>query len=188
MSSIVLIGPRCVGKTEIGRKLSAELGIPFVDADEQFTETYGTIASFHARYGWSEFRKLETEVLEGICYRNRDTRTVLAPGGGAVAHDQGDNFRNRNVIAVRAFGRVVYLLPSLDLEESASILANREASDPNSVSNRPSLGNVRSLLEKRHPLYMNVAHHIELTGTKSVDDIANTLLPSFRPALQHYSA
>lgn len=188
MNSIILIGPRCVGKTEVGKVLARELEIPIVDADERFTSAYGTIRVFQARYGWPEFRKRESEVLEGICHRYGGTRVVLTPGGGAVAHDQGDFYREKNKRILKDFGQVIYLLPSLDLEESAKILANREVDDTNSVNNRPSLGNVEALLRERHPHYQKVAHQIMVTGAKSVAEIANELLPSFRPALSYDNA
>ena len=186
MASIVLIGPRCVGKTEVGKVLVEELGMPLVDADQRFTERYGNITNFVDTYGWPEFRKAESEILEEICFMYRRDRIVLTPGGGAVAHDQGEFYREKNERVLRQFGQVIYLLPSLDLEESARVLLSRESSDPNSASNRPSLGNVKDLLEKRHPLYKQAAHIVVVTGTKSVAEIANELLPLFRPVLSSY--
>jgi len=55
--SIVLIGMMGVGKSSIGRRLGARLGIPFIDADAEIEKAAGmSIADIFARHGEAAFR------------------------------------------------------------------------------------------------------------------------------------
>ena len=50
--SIVLVGMMGVGKSSIGRRLAARLGIPFVDADTEIEKAAGmSITDIFARHG-----------------------------------------------------------------------------------------------------------------------------------------
>ena len=50
--SIVLVGMMGVGKSSVGRRLAARLGIPFVDADTEIEKAAGmSIADIFARHG-----------------------------------------------------------------------------------------------------------------------------------------
>ena len=62
--SIVLIGMMGVGKSSIGRRLGARLGIPFIDADAEIEKAAGmSIADVFARHGEAAFRSGETRGL-----------------------------------------------------------------------------------------------------------------------------
>lgn len=79
--SIVLIGLMGAGKTSIGRRLAARLGLPFRDADHEIEQAAGsTIADLFARYGEPAFRDGERRVIRRLL---ADTPIVLATGGGA---------------------------------------------------------------------------------------------------------
>ncbi len=79
--SIVLIGMMGVGKSSIGRRLAARLGIPFVDADTEIEKAAGmSIADIFARHGEAEFRGGEARVIARLLEGGPQ---VLATGGGA---------------------------------------------------------------------------------------------------------
>ncbi len=79
--SIVLIGLMGAGKTSIGRRLAARLGLPFRDADAEIERAAGcTIADIFAHYGEPAFRDGERRVI-GRLLAGRPI--VLATGGGA---------------------------------------------------------------------------------------------------------
>ena len=79
--SIVLIGMMGVGKSSIGRRLAARLGIPFVDADMEIEKAAGmSIADIFARHGEAEFRSGEARVIARLLEGGPQ---VLATGGGA---------------------------------------------------------------------------------------------------------
>ncbi len=80
--SIVLVGMMGVGKSSIGRRLGARLGIPFVDADAEIEAAAGmSIADIFARHGEADFRSGEARVIARLLENGPQ---VLATGGGAV--------------------------------------------------------------------------------------------------------
>lgn len=81
---IVLIGFMGAGKTTVGRLLSAELGLPFVDSDVLIAERAGRpVPQIFADDGEETFRQLEHATIAGLL---AGPDAVLALGGGAVEH------------------------------------------------------------------------------------------------------
>lgn len=138
-----------------------------MDADRVFEKQHEiTIKDFVKSFGWEEFRKYETGVLCGLFRNYHDKDIILAPGGGAVAHNQGENYRAENVNLLRSLGQLVYILPTESLEESARILVERMNNDVKSANQRPSLTQTNSqycemlnVLRERDELYREAAHH-----------------------------
>ena len=91
-----MVGPPASGKTSVGKVLSSKSALPFIDGDSAFASRYGAINYFVELYGWDEFRRLEAETLADIC-EGTSQRIILAPGGSAVAHNHGEQYRVRNV-------------------------------------------------------------------------------------------
>src|SRR5277367_830988 len=80
--SIVLTGMMGVGKSAIGRRLAARLGVPFVDADTEIEKAAGmSIADIFTRHGEADFRSGEARVIARLLEGGPQ---VLATGGGAV--------------------------------------------------------------------------------------------------------
>ena len=65
--SIVLVGMMGVGKSSIGRRLGARLGVPFVDADAEIEKAAGmNIPDIFARLRLHEMRqRIETAIDDG---------------------------------------------------------------------------------------------------------------------------
>jgi shikimate kinase/3-dehydroquinate synthase len=69
------------GKTAIGKRLAAQLGLPFFDADQEIERAAGaTIAEIFAKHGEAHFRAGEKRVIQRLLANGR---IVLATGGGA---------------------------------------------------------------------------------------------------------
>src|ERR1700680_3758432 len=104
--SIVLVGMMGVGKSSIGRRLGARLGVPFVDADTEIEKAAGTsIADIFARHGEAAFRSGEARVIARLLEGGPQ---VLATGGGAVM-----NADTR--AAIRAKGVSIWLNADVDV-------------------------------------------------------------------------
>ena len=138
--TIVLVGLMGAGKTRVGRRLAARLGLPFFDSDSEIEAAAGeTIAEIFANRGEHRFREGERRIIARLLARPVH---VLATGGGAFMDPQ-----TRAEIARR--GVSVWLRADLD------VLAARVARR----SNRPLLkqGDPReilaALIEARHPIY-----------------------------------
>jgi shikimate kinase / 3-dehydroquinate synthase len=79
--SIVLVGLMGAGKTSIGRRLAARLGLPFRDADTEIELAAGcSIPELFERYGERAFRDGERRVIRRLLSGDP---LVLAFGGGA---------------------------------------------------------------------------------------------------------
>lgn len=83
--SILLVGMMGSGKSTVGRRLAARLGLPFHDADEEIEKAAGlTISEIFERYGEAHFRDGERRVITRLI---EGPRCVIATGGGAFAQD-----------------------------------------------------------------------------------------------------
>ena len=79
--SVALVGMMGVGKTNVGRRLAAKLGLPFRDADAEIERDAGcSIAEMFARDGEAAFRQRERRVIGRLL---AEGPIVLATGGGA---------------------------------------------------------------------------------------------------------
>src|SRR5690606_18690109 len=77
--TIVLIGLMGAGKTAVGKRLAARLGMPFVDADQEIEAAAGcSISDIFARHGETAFREGERRVIARLL---DDPPHVLATGG-----------------------------------------------------------------------------------------------------------
>lgn len=139
---IVFVGLMGAGKTAIGRRVAAELGIPFTDSDHEIESAARmTIPDLFERYGEPEFRALEQRVIQRLL--GGGTR-VLATGGGAYMNEE-----TRRSVAEHALS--VWLKADIDT------LMGRVARN----QNRPLLRteNPRATMEKlmaaRYPVYAN---------------------------------
>ncbi len=138
---IVLVGLMGAGKSAIGRRLAAELELPFRDSDHEVEAAAGcSIADLFASHGEASFRDGERRVIARLLETGP---VVLATGGGAFMDA-------RTRAAIRASGAIsVWLrcdLPTL-LRRTAGrthrpLLA---AGDPAEI--------LAQLVRLRHPIY-----------------------------------
>jgi len=81
---VVLVGPPASGKTRIGRRVAALLGVDFVDTDHRISARYGPIPEIFAQHGEAHFRELERQAVQDAL----GTTGVVSLGGGAVGNEQ----------------------------------------------------------------------------------------------------
>lgn len=102
---IVLVGLMGAGKTSVGKRLAALLGVPFTDSDSRIVEAAGmSIPEIFATLGEAAFRDGERRVIARLL---AERPGVLATGGGAFIAA-----RTREEIA--AHGTSVWLRADLD--------------------------------------------------------------------------
>jgi len=138
--SVVLVGMMGVGKTSVGKRLAAKLGLPFVDADAEIEAgAQLTIPEIFDRFGEAYFREGERKVIARLLASGPQ---VLAAGGGAFM-----NRATRDNIARRGV--------SIWLKSDVEVLLARVRKK----SNRPLLKThdpeqtLRRLLAERSPIY-----------------------------------
>ena len=138
--TIVFVGLMGAGKSCVGRRLAARLGLPFIDADAEIEAAAGlSVAEIFARYGEQAFREGERKVMARLL---DGERSVLATGGGAFI-DPG----TRQLIGEKAIS--IWL--SADLELLIKRTAGRDhrpllkTGDPRVI--------LRRLMDQRYPVY-----------------------------------
>lgn len=154
------------GKTTVGRRLAQQLGLDFVDSDEEIERRTGTtIAIIFEIEGEAGFRRREHQVLAELTGRSG---IVLATGGGAVLLPE-----NRELL--RSRGTVVYLRTSV-----AEQLRRTRSSTHRPLLQTPDPEQrLRELAQAREPLYEAVADIVvESPGRKvgaTVKDVLDRL-------------
>ncbi|MDR6293988.1 shikimate kinase [Inquilinus ginsengisoli] len=138
--TLVLVGLMGAGKTAVGKRVAARLGLGFTDADHAIEEAAGcSIPDIFERYGEPAFRDLERRVIARLMH---EPVQVLSTGGGAFMDAQ-----TRATVAERGL--------SLWLKAELEVLATRTAKR----HNRPLLRQgdpkavLAGLMERRHPIY-----------------------------------
>jgi shikimate kinase len=154
---VILTGFMATGKTEVGRKLAALLGAPFVDTDALVESATGrTIADIFARDGEPHFRALEREAVERACAVDG---AVVATGGGTLLDPE-----NRRRLA--AAGPVV----CLTAEPDELLRRVGGGADRPLLAGPDRLARIRELIAARASSYASAAHTIDTTGL-GVDDV-----------------
>jgi shikimate kinase len=139
--SIVLVGMMGVGKSSIGRRLAARLGVPFVDADAEIEKAAGmSIADIFARHGEADFRSGEARVIARLLDGGPQ---VLATGGGAVM-----NADTR--AAIKAKGASIWLSAEFDVLMRR---INKRKNDRPLLQTADPAATLRELLVAREPAY-----------------------------------
>jgi shikimate kinase len=122
--SVVLVGMMGAGKTSVGKRLAARLGLPFVDADAEIEAgAQLTITEIFERFGELYFREGERKVIARLL---NGGPLVLATGGGAFM-----NPTTRQNIA--KYGVSIRLTPS-------PISPSNRSMGPTTRSSTPSCG------------------------------------------------
>lgn len=165
--TIVLIGMMGAGKTSIGRRLAARLGVPFVDADAEIEEAAGSsIADIFERHGEEAFRDGERRVISRLL---DGPINVMATGGGAFLDKN-----TRGLIMSRAIS--VWLRASLDT--LAMRLERSRTPRPLLDKEADMRGALSRLIDERYPIYEE-SHIVVDTGDGPqepvVDSVYNSL-------------
>ena len=138
--SIVLVGMMGAGKSSIGRRLAAALGLVFVDADSEIEKAAGmTISEIFTAQGEAYFRAGEARVIARLLESGPQ---VLATGGGAFM-----NAQTRELI--RAKGLSVWLKADIDVLLRR---VKRRADRPLLKSDDPQ-ATLERLVAERYPVY-----------------------------------
>lgn len=155
------------GKSTIGRLLSHELKLRFVDSDKVIEERAGAdIPWIFDVEGEEGFRDREAHVIDLL---SAEDNLVMATGGGAV-------LRQENRSNLQGRGTVVYLQASVaqQLERTARD-KNRpllQTPDPETVLNK--------LMEQRHPLYLQVADVVIDTERRNPKAVVTDIMAELR--------
>lgn len=161
--NIALVGMPGSGKSTVGRQLSRQLGLPFVDSDHVLEQRIGMpIRDWFARHGEEAFRDVEQDVIDELSLRHG---VVLATGGGSVLRPS-----NRNALHARC--HVFYLRAS---PEELYRRLRHDTQRPLLQVQDP-LKKLRELYRDRDPLYRRTAHFVVEAVRPSVQSLTGMVM------------
>ena len=137
---IVLVGLMGAGKSTVGRRLAARLGLPFADADTEIEAAAGmSISDIFARFGEPYFRDGERRVIARLI----DGRPkVIATGGGAFVNEATRALILSDALAIWLDAPLEVLAERVRRRDTRPLLRGK---DPLEV--------LRDLAAVRNPLY-----------------------------------
>lgn len=145
---IVLIGMMGVGKSTVGRRLAARLGLAFVDADEEIEKAAGmTISEMFERYGEAYFRDGERRVIARLM---DGEPKVIATGGGAFIQDETRALILDHATAIWLDADIDILVDRVSRREGRPLLKGK---DPRAV--------LTDLAAQRNPVYALAPIHVK---------------------------
>ena len=163
--SVVLVGMMGAGKSTIGRRLSARLRLPFLDADSEIEAAAGmSISDIFETHGEPHFRDGEARVIARLL---ESGPAVLATGGGAFMREE-----TRSRIRDKAV--------SIWLKADADVIMRRvkRRADRPLLQTADPAATVGRLIEEREPVYAHADLTIwsrDVPHERIVDECINAL-------------
>jgi len=152
---IALVGLRGAGKSTLGRALSAETGMPFVELNNAIEAEAGmSLNEIFMLYGQPGFRRLERRCLENFVAQHDSA--IITVGGGIVS--EAETF---NLLLMNCFTVWVKASP----EEHMSRVVAQGDMRPMEGS-AEAMEDMRRILQAREPLYSKADVTLDTTGCR----------------------
>ncbi len=161
--NIVLIGYRGAYKSPVGREISKITNYRLISTDEEIVKKVGMpIKEYVEKEGWDEFRKRESEVVNGL---ENTGNSIIDCGGGVI--EKGENIKN-----LKRNGIIFWL------KASTPVIIKRIENNHGrpSLTGKPVVEEVEEVLSKRIPLYKKAADYEIDTDNKEEKEISNEVL------------
>ena len=151
------------GKTTVGKVVAKSLNYEFLDSDQEIEERAGAnISWIFDVEGEEGFRDREESIIDELSLKSG---IVLSTGGGAILRKESrDRLKHR--------GLIIYL------KASAEQILKRTAKDTKrpllQTENREKV--VKDLVNKRDPLYQEIADITISTGSGKISEVTQNIL------------
>ncbi len=165
---VCLIGLRGAGKSTLGARAGAALGVPFVELNREIEEQSGMpVNEVLALYGQEGYRRLEAQAISRIIATHESL--VLAVAGGIVAEPE-------TYKTLLANFHTVWLKATAD----DHMTRVRAQGDTRPMAGNPeAMDQLKSILTSREALYSRAEAQLDTSG-KSVDTALAELLTLLR--------
>jgi shikimate kinase len=165
--TVVMVGMMGAGKTAVGTALARQLGVDFLDSDEEIVRAANrTIAEIFERDGEPFFRARETEVITRLL---RGVPCVLSTGGGAFLAAANQQLIHDVGISVWLRADVELLWQRVRHKTTRPLL---RTSNPRET--------LRELYEARLPYYAEADLIVDASPDLSVEDMAARVREALR--------
>jgi len=167
--TVALVGLMGAGKTAIGRRLAARLGLPFIDADEEIERAAGcTVSEFFDRYGETQFRAGERRVIGRLL---EGPPHILSTGGGAYMNPDTRALMRARTLTIWLRADLDVLVDRVQRRNNRPMLRD---GDPREILGR--------LMTQRHPVYAEADLTVE-SSAKAVDVTTEHVIDALRTHL-----
>ena len=159
MENISLIGMAGCGKSTLGKALSKELNVDFLDTDNLIEEKHQlTLEQIKTKYGYQFLRSEEEKVIMNIT----STIKIISTGGSAVYSD-------KSMLHLSKFSKIIYLDTPFD------IIKNRiENGEDRGLAVVPGTS-IEDAYRERVVLYEKWGE-LKLDGSLSIDELVSHTL------------
>jgi XRE family aerobic/anaerobic benzoate catabolism transcriptional regulator len=165
---LCLIGLRGAGKSTLGKELSNELSLPFIELNREIEEISGMASNeVMALYGQEGYRRLERQAVERVVATS--DAVVLAVAGGIVAEPETFAYLLRHFHTIWLKAR-----PEEHMERV------RNQGDLRPMSGNPrAMEELRSILTSREELYSKAEATVDTSG-RSLEESRRDLVAAVR--------
>ena len=159
MENISLIGMAGCGKSTLGKALSKELNVEFLDTDSLIEEKHQlTLEQIKTKYGYQFLRSEEEKVIMNIT----STIKIISTGGSAVYSD-------KSMLHLSKFSKIIYLDTPFD------IIKNRiENGEDRGLAVVPGTS-IEDAYKERIVLYEKWGE-LKLDGSLSIDELVSRII------------
>ena len=151
MNHIVVIGFMGSGKTRVGKRLSSDLGLTFVDVDKVIVKKMNM--SVKEPY----YRALETMTVKALIEDKE--KKVISLGAGLPIQEQNEKY-------IKQLGTVVYLKGSAETFRKRLEGNNNPLLEGDNQEEK-----IKKLLKQRDPIYHKFADIEVVTGVKPFEEL-----------------
>ena len=163
--SIVLVGLMGAGKSKIGRQISQDFDIPFIDSDQVIETVAGMdIPSIFELYGEDKFRAIEGREIMRLL---TGAPAVLSTGGGAFIRQETRRLINQNALSVWLKAKPETLASRISNTDSRPLLKGK---DPVAV--------LQKLAAEREQFYAEAELVVDTDGlslTKAIEKVKTSI-------------
>jgi len=159
LNNISFIGMAGCGKSTLGKAISEELSINFIDTDLLIEKKYNaTLEEIKIENGYEFVRAAEEEVILNL----NETTKIISTGGSAVYSDKAMNY-------LSSISKIIFINTSLEM------IKERIGFNPERGLASPSGESIDNIFMERLPLY-NKWSDIEINGNQAISAVAEELL------------
>jgi XRE family aerobic/anaerobic benzoate catabolism transcriptional regulator len=157
---VALIGLRGAGKSTLGRLAAQELGLPFLELDDEIEAACGMpVTEVFSLYGQDGYRRLERQALERIVATHDEL--VLAVAGGIVAEPDTFTYLLRYTTAIWL---------KADPEEHMERVMGQGDFRP-MTGNPDAMADLKRILDSRAPLYAQAEAVVDTGGITQAESL-----------------
>ena len=158
---VALIGLRGAGKSTMGQMLAAELGVPFVELDNEVERDAGmALSEVFMLYGQGGYRRIERRCLERVLENHE--QAVLSAGGGIVSEAE-----TYNLLLSHCFTVWIKAAPE---EHMARVVAQGDFRPMQ--DNKGAMEDLRNILNAREPLYSKADVTVDTSGMSEQESLS----------------